>query len=408
MKRFFYALALSIMLTCTGSLALAQDTSPIPVDALRVLVSARTDLELLAQEQLGGERPLGWSGSLDINNGSLVVLIRLDLELLAGRLFDTQSRPSGWFGALSGSPYLTASDIRHDLELLADFSLGSGMRPTGWSGGEPIARCDRATQDLAYLAQTVGGWTYQGDSAALDYCQQTASQLTEFDADTLRARLGTNTGAGGGATTLAGGDSLLRTLGSVAYGFLDRSAIQRIGIIPEEETFTALARSYTPFSRMTLVQGDGFQVYVDWKTTTLSEAGFWALPNVREAGATPFCEASWCRFTLIGAGGGRRNQGGSRAVSGGTNMRIYYDGDLPEGALVRMEVCRHNTRAQDPECSPATSVTLENGAVVLPSGSSGSLLQFIMPYGYNRARVESACCYTTEIYISYVHERKRN
>lgn len=408
MRRLLHALLMIVLLACAGGAALAQDDSapisPIPADALRVLVNARTDLELLAQEYLGNERPLGWSGSLDINDASLVVLVRLDLELLAGQMLSSDTRPPGWFGAVAGSAYLTASDIRHDLELLADNMMGAGGRPDGWSGGEPIARCDRATQNLAYLAQTFEGWAFEGDSTALDFCQQAAQQLAQFDAAALNARASAPISAPAGQ---GGGSGLLRALGDDTYGYLDRSATQRIGVIPIEETFTALARSYTPFSRMTLVQGNGFQVYVDWKTTTMTEAEFWALPNVREAGADPVCNVVWCRFTLLSPNGGRRNREGLRPVSGGSHMRIHYDGDLPEGALVRMEVCRRRTSANNPECSPATSVVLEGGTVLPPSGNSGGLLQFVMPYGYSLARVESACCYTTEVYISTLQERKR-
>ncbi|MBZ0293341.1 MAG: hypothetical protein K8L99_12310, partial [Anaerolineae bacterium] len=195
-----------------------------------------------------------------------------------------------------------------------------------------------------------------------------------------------------------------------AYGFLDRYAIQRIGIIPATETLTPLARSFTQFSRMTLVRGNGFEVFVDWKTTTMTQEQFDVLPNVNSFDANPMCEAVWCTFTRImpielQARNRRNNNNGLKEVSGGTHMRIYYDVDTDSGALVRMEVCERRTNANNPGCATATSVTLPDGAPLIPSSSLGGMPQFLMPYGYSKIRVQSACCYTTEVYISRVHER---
>src|SRR5690606_34042819 len=118
-------------------------------------------------------------------------------------------------------------------------------------------------------------------------------------------------------------------------------------------------RSFTQFSRMTLVQGTNFQVFVDWKTTTMTEADFRNLPNINDFDGSPTCSAAWCTFALIAPvelqQRGRR-PGGLKEVSGGTHMRIFYDADTPDGALVRMEVCWRRTSANNPDCSTAHTV----------------------------------------------------
>src|SRR5690606_16015836 len=172
-------------------------------------------------------------------------------------LVGVETRPSGWFGAQAGAPFITASDIRHDLELLANAVLGSGVRPAGWSGGSPIMGCARATQVLAHTLQVNAGFVATVDETAPQFCTLTANQLDEYagqnpDALTVRA-------APVQAAQIGSGQFTANPDGDAAYGFLDRYATQRIGIIPDTETFVPLARSFTQFSRMTLVQGTNFQ-----------------------------------------------------------------------------------------------------------------------------------------------------
>jgi len=79
-----------------------------------------------------------------------------------------------------------------------------------------------------------------------------------------------------------------------AVGFTNRNATQRLGVLPFGEPVTPVARSYTQFSNMTLVEGSGFRVFVDWQDTTLTEAEFQALPDEATAALETFCDAAWC------------------------------------------------------------------------------------------------------------------
>lgn len=403
--KVFMLILFSSLLFVSATVAQQLD-SPIPNDALIVLVNARTDLELLAENQLQAQRPVGWSGSLDVTDPQLPVHIWLDLELLTARLLDISERPIGWFGPAPGSYYAIARDIRHDLELLADEALSPGERPIGWVGGTPLMRCDRAVQSLAETLAANVSFIPNVDPTAPGYCDQMGEALREYATNNPGAL---NTGPASqqsGGTTPANPNVIHPN--PDAYGFLDRYATQRIGIIPATETFVPLARSFTQFSRMTLVRGSGFEVFVDWKTTSMTEEQFRTLPNVNNFDANPMCEAPWCTFTRILPvelqARNRRNDG-LRAVSGGTHMRIYYDADTDSGALVRMEVCERRTSANNPGCATATSVILPDGAALPSTGNLGAMPQFLMPYGFSNIRVQSACCYTTEVYISRVHER---
>ena len=61
--------------------------------------------------------------------------------------------------------------------------------------------------------------------------------------------------------------------------FLDRKAAQKIGILPVGTGFAPVARSYFEFSNMMRVQGDGFQVFVDYTTNRLHTDQFPDLPR---------------------------------------------------------------------------------------------------------------------------------
>jgi hypothetical protein len=247
-------------------------------------VSARSDLELLATSQLGGDRPVGWSGSLDINDPQLALLIRLDLELLLAQLLGTNTRPDAWFGAVPSTPFAVARDIRHDIELLADIVIAPSVRPPDWSGDAPLMRCDRATQNLVALLQREGRFTLMTDPNLPDYCRRAAVEVSQFVETSLL-----NDGAGSAA--VPDGYSPNNSLTPV---FLDRGASRRAGIMPMTEVFTPLARSYVQFSNMALVRGAGFEVFVDYTSTTMPREVFEALPDVSALVSTPACSADWC------------------------------------------------------------------------------------------------------------------
>jgi hypothetical protein len=264
--------------------------SPIPSDVLPILINARTDLEILVTSQIGGERPVGWSGSLDITDPQLALLIRLDLEVLAGQLLSADQRPIGWFGAVSSTPIAIARDIRHDLELLADQVVQPGVRPPGWAGDTPIMRCDRSTQNLVQLLEITAQFVVTADPGNVDYCQQVAIQASQF----TEARILSPTSSTliGGAVAPAGS---ITANGNITIAFLDRNARQSVGVVPIGEPLVPVARSYAQFSNMVLVRGEDFEVFVDFTTTTLTRAQFEALGDVNSLTPSPVCNAYWCK-----------------------------------------------------------------------------------------------------------------
>jgi len=259
---------------------------------LPILINARTDLELMASEIVGVDRPVGWSGSLDINDPQLALLLRLDLEILAGTLLGEDMRPAGWFGASAGSQFNIARDIRHDLELLADSVFGNETaRPAAWLGDDPIFRCSRSTQTLVNLVEAQG-YVLEADPDDVNYCDAVEIEASSFADTSLNI---TTSGSGEMAGFSAAAAPGAVTIDSeFAVGFGNRNASVRFGVLPFGETVTPVARSYTQFSNMTLVEGSGFRVFVDWRDTTLTEDQFEALPDEASAALETFCDAIWC------------------------------------------------------------------------------------------------------------------
>jgi len=422
------AAAAQVVTTEEPNPAVQIETTPVPVptiaapqpaapifsgEALSILINARTDLEVLANQQLGVQRPDGWSGSLDVNDPQLAILIRLDLELLMARLVGLDNIPADWFGAVSSTPYAIARDIRHDLELLADVVAGPNIRPPGWAGDDPIMRCDRSTQNLVGLLQRSGLYTPTVLPTSPDYCKLVAVQVGQFiEVNVLEGSTAlplvpapAAEGSGGAITTTTGGASAT-ALSGVGLAYLDRYATRRVGMIPPTERFEPVARSLTQFSRMTLVRGNGFEVFVDYKTTTITDEQFQSLPNVNGFGANPFCDADWCTPVQLIAGiGSRASSGGQRLagsglINAGTNMVIHYDGDDHEGMTrVRMELCDRPTSTGQAVCEPATQVILPDGTEAPPLGTINGLLQFYVPYKYTRTSVRSRSFYTVDLWI---------
>jgi hypothetical protein len=268
--------------------ALAAEQS----NTLRVLLTTRLDLETLATSLSGGARPEGWSGSSDFNTTQGALLLRLDLEIFTATQFGAP--PVGWFGAVGSTPYAIARDIRHDLELLADNIVGVNMRPTGWVGDDPLLRCARSTQTLVNLLQRGGVFTLTVPADAANFCQQAEIQASVFAESNLLSNAAAASVALSGRAPSAAGGGALEPSNQFAIGFLDRNAARRAGLIPLGTTFSAVARSYATFSRMMLVEGDGFLVFVEYDFTTISAEAYEALPNVDDATYGPFCEADWC------------------------------------------------------------------------------------------------------------------
>lgn len=272
--------------------ATPQPVSPLDPEALPVLLNVRTDLELLANQLLNGARPEGWSGSLDINNPQLPILIRLDLELLTGSVLGASDRPEGWFGAVSSSTFAIARDIRHDLELLADTFNSPGIRPLGWAGSDPVMRCSRAVQTLINLIERSSSFQLTANPAASDFCQQAEIQASQYAEVNLLGSGVAGLPTEGGSVGIPG---TVRVQGEFAVAFLTRFGTQAVGTIPLGEVVTPVARSYTQFSKMVLVRGSGFEVFVDYRDTTLTDAQFVALDDIDAISVNPNCGAGWCK-----------------------------------------------------------------------------------------------------------------
>lgn len=267
-------------------------TPPAQPSEVTLLLSARSDLENLVNATRAGVRPDGWTGAIDIADPNLALLIRLDLELLAGALLGANIRPDGWFGAIASTNYAIARDIRHDLELLAETVLGA-QRPAGWVGGEPLLRCDRTTQALVQLLELNGVFVLQADRTAPDFCARAAQEASVFVEINY---LATGTLVGERISPVIGspfvGDNTINS--EFAVGFFDTGAVRRAGVIPNGTSFTPIARSYTQFSNMMLIEGDGFVVFMDYQFSTVTDDQFEALPDVNTLEYSASCSAEWC------------------------------------------------------------------------------------------------------------------
>ena len=271
------------------------DREPTPAfasDVLPLLINARTDLEVMATEVLGISRPPGWSGSLDINDPQLALLARLDLELLAAIVYGERIRPEDWFGAVGSSQLAIVRDIRHDLEIMAD-NIYSGARPADWAGGDPIYRCSRSTQALAGVLQRSGLYTITADPALGDYCRQVEIEVSRFAEVNLIGESSIVLGQSGEALDI-NREAEITT--EFAVAFLTRFAEPQVGIMPLGTPITPVARSYATGSNMTLIEGNGFRVFIEFTNTSMSEDQWEQLPDIDNLEEIEtFCDADWCR-----------------------------------------------------------------------------------------------------------------
>lgn len=263
-------------------------TQVIPEDA-QLLVRARADLEILASAQMGATRPEGWSGISDPYAPDLALLTRLDLEILYGSLVDATARPATWIGAVGSTPVAIARDIRHDLELMADLFFGPLTRPTGWYGGDPLFRCNRATQVLVQLLQRGGLFTVDANPNDPNFCYNVEIAATRY----TEVEILGNAQRGIFSPEIAlVSDQQITTDFAVAW--LDSSARIRVGIIPNGQPIRVIGRSYADFSNMMLVSGTDYQVFVEYNNTTVTADQFRSLPNVATLDIAPTCFAEWC------------------------------------------------------------------------------------------------------------------
>jgi hypothetical protein len=280
----------AVMPTATP-IALSLEAS----EALPTLISARGDLELLANEVFGrDQRPAGWSGSTDATDPNLPLFVRLDLEVLAGYVLGAEVRPDGWFGVVPSSPLAIARDIRHDLELLADIVVGAPtIRPGLWTGDDPLMRCNRATQALVPLLER-SGFVLNVDFSQRDYCRQIEIQTTRFvETQIIQPPAPAVTAVPSEGSTVGGVTAPYSVETPFVVTFYDSRARRRAGVLPVGTGFSTLSRSNIQFSNMMLITGDGFTLFVDYTTTPVTTAEFDALPEV-ELGAATDCSADWC------------------------------------------------------------------------------------------------------------------
>jgi hypothetical protein len=291
--------------TSTDPIAGVEVTVPTlgaaQIEALPVLISARADLELLAVTSLAsGILPNGWSGTTDTNNPDYPLLLRLDLELLAGSLLGSEMRPDGWFGVVATKPLSIARDIRHDLELLADVVLGtSTVRPAGWTGDNPLMRCSRATQALIAMLERESNFLLNVDFTQPDACEQVETQAAVYvETNIIQPDAVVASGSTAATTDTFtpspnfGGTHV--AVGPFVVGFFDRGGRTRGGVIPDQTPITPLRRSFSPGSNMMLVQGDGFQLFVDYTFTSVSEEEFDLLPEIDDTANNVSCQPRWC------------------------------------------------------------------------------------------------------------------
>lgn len=271
------------------------EPTPVPTatpqltDDVQLLLRARADLELLADAQLGGARPEGWTGADDQFDPQLALLTRLDLETLYAALVDPELRPANWIGAVGSTPFAVARDIRHDLELMADLFYGPTTRPTGWYGGDPLFKCNRATQVLVQLLQRGGLFTVETNPNDPDFCYKVEIAATRF----VETEVLANERDGIFSPELAL-VSENRITTDFAVAWLDSAARIRVGVVPKDTPVRVIGRSYAAFSNMMLVEGQDFQVYVEYTNTTVTADQFRALPNVATLNIAPVCFADWC------------------------------------------------------------------------------------------------------------------
>jgi hypothetical protein len=267
------------------------------LEALPILITVTADIELLADQVYGaGNRPEGWSTNMSASDPQLPVFLRLNLEIMAENVFGANQRPPGWFGTVFSAPLAIARDLRHDLELVADQVIGAPtIRPAGWQGDNPLMRCDRATQALITLLGRAGF------EVAIDFTQPDACAQASLVASQYAEQNLIQPAAGGDTTTAEGGGeappdtsaafSPYQVESPYVVAYYDTRAQRRAGVIPIGTGFTPRGRSYTAFSNMMMVSGDGFILFVDYTTTPLTDLEFYAL---QEAGTGTECEAAWC------------------------------------------------------------------------------------------------------------------
>jgi hypothetical protein len=268
-----------------------RELLPDAAEVESILLAARSDLEVLANAQLGATaRPAGWNGTYDVVDPDMAFNARLDLEILADTLL-TGERPPMWFGLQPTSTYSIARDIRHDLEVLADTVVAPNVRPPNWLGDDPVMRCNRSTQALVLLLSSRNLYTPVTSPGSPNYCFELMVEISTFTEVNLLDPIPVTPTP---QATVVNAQSQVSIVGAAAAGFFDRGATRQAGFIPDGTIVQPVARSYAQFSRMTLVRGDGFLLFIDYENTTMDIAQFELLPDVNAITVQTACNAEWC------------------------------------------------------------------------------------------------------------------
>ncbi len=401
----------------------------------------RQDLDALSAAifQRPGVYPDGWTGRKDQQS------VRQDLELLkiASSQVGQPLDESAWFGEIAiGPEWVVARANRHDLETLADARLGYGNRPQGWTSFDPLVRCPYTTQNLVSLLGHDLGLMFTTDPASASYCNSIALEASQaVEAALQDAR----EGAGGGGegeppVALASVEAMIldaSTLPAVtAVGgipgaatnpnaYLDPAARLPIGVVPRGMPFTALARSDAPDSRMMYVSGTGFNAWVAWPWTTLTEAEYMSLPlagTVKTQLPQLLCFAGFCREIIHNGDplGGPINVG-MDGYMGGFDGSARPNLNLPrlDYAHVRQLVNVHDTPNNMAElrlqicpdlrnfntCEPVIRL-FENGRLVRPLRVENGLPVWRLTYRlHDTARLESRYHYADQLWVTHPHDR---
>lgn len=382
----------------------------------------REDLNTLAQSLFGVEVfPDGW---LD---GKEQASIRQDLELLRATTVNRGELVPAelWFGeAVVGDEWLVARGNRHDLELLADAKLAE--RPAGWTSFDALVRCPYTVQNAVTLLENEAALLFTTDPTSPLYCTQIAIEAAEYveggggipvvavEAIPVGEVASGPAGQGGGGPLVVSAGGISGTT-VTPYAYLDPKADIQIGQIVRGTPFTALARSSAEDSRMMYVAGEGFNVWVGWPWTTVTEIEYMSLPlveDVRWQLPKLLCYATFCNTLvrngdpLTGPTADLTFEGGLAQLPSGNLQYIGTDfvhilfNEHHKGlsaADFRLEICMDKEFWNT--CQTVQRLYIE-GELLQPLRVENGMPVWRLRYGHDgTARMESAQFYAEQIWI---------
>ncbi|MBN1967343.1 MAG: hypothetical protein JW910_22005, partial [Anaerolineae bacterium] len=324
--------------------------------------------------------------------------------------------------------WVIARAARHDLERLADAALGFNERPVGWTYPETAAlvRCSRSTQNLVSLLRANDDFVFTvSDPSQPSFCRS-----IEIEAGTFVENPPADTGnqgailAGSPGEASEGSGIVIIETGEGIFGeatrpniFLDHSARVEVGLMPRGTTFVALARSSAPDSSMMYVQGEGFNVWLSWEYTTLSEPQYLGLPfahQIEDRLPPLLCMAWFCTQLItngdplnegtVGVRGGQASlaqPGGNLQRLDYSQARFYFEADDPIAGWgeFRADLCG------PAGCEPALRLW-EFGQVVPPVRTVGGYAVWRLGYNFHgTARLESSSYYVEQLWLTHPYDR---